>query len=114
MPKADARKFGCPRRLMIFFSGRMERRKGVHLLKEIAASVLVRPDVELVLAGDDLFGYAERELLPSLRSKPLRGSVRFLGKLDAVSLRSCLRQADIFLIPSLWENCPTCLEGGAG
>lgn len=112
----DARKkFGLsPDRLMIFFSGRMERRKGVHLLGEIAASVLARPDVELVLAGDDLFGYAERELLPSLRSRPLRGSVRFLGKLDAVSLRSCLRQADVFLIPSLWENCPyACLEAMA-
>jgi glycosyltransferase involved in cell wall biosynthesis len=112
----DARaRFGLSRdRLMIFFSGRMERRKGVHLVKDIAASVLTRPDVELVLAGDDLFGYAERELLPSLGSKSLRGSVRFLGKLDARSLRSCLRQTDIFLLPSLWENCPyACLEAMA-
>jgi D-inositol-3-phosphate glycosyltransferase len=108
----DARKkFGLsPDRLMIFFSGRMERRKGVHLLGEIAASVLARPDVELVLAGDDLFGYAERELLPSLRAKPLRGSVRFLGKLDAVGC-DLPASADVFLIPSLWENCPyACLE----
>ncbi|MBI2998701.1 MAG: glycosyltransferase family 4 protein, partial [Deltaproteobacteria bacterium] len=29
-------------------------------------------------------------------------------------VRSCLREADIFLIPSLWENCPySCLEAMA-
>lgn len=114
--QVDAReKFALPRdRLLIFFSGRMERRKGIHLLKEIAAFVLARHDVILVLAGQDLFRYVERELLPHLGSRPLRGSVRYLGKLDAPDVRSCLRQADIFLIPSLWENCPyACLEAMA-
>lgn len=103
-----------PDRLLIFFSGRMERRKGVHLVKEIAASVLARHDVVLVLAGQDLFRYAEDDLLPYLGSRTLRGAVRYLGKLDASDLRSCLCQADIFLIPSLWENCPyACLEAMA-
>jgi glycosyltransferase involved in cell wall biosynthesis len=112
----DARaKFALPRdRLLIFFSGRMERRKGVHLLKEIAARVLSRFDVALALAGQDLFGYAEEELLPYLRSQPLIGSVHYLGKLEGSDLRSCLNQADIFLMPSLWENCPySCLEAMA-
>jgi glycosyltransferase involved in cell wall biosynthesis len=113
---ADAReKFALPEdRLLIFFSGRMERRKGVHLLKEIAARVLTRFDVVLAMAGQDLFRYAEGELLPYLRSQPLAGSVRYLGKLEAPDVRSCLRQADIFLMPSLWENCPySCLEAMA-
>jgi glycosyltransferase involved in cell wall biosynthesis len=112
----DAReKFALPQdRLLIFFSGRMERRKGVHLLKDIAARVLTRFDVVLALAGQDLFRYAEDELLPYLRSQPLVGSVRYLGKLDGADVRSCLRQADIFLMPSLWENCPySCLEAMA-
>jgi glycosyltransferase involved in cell wall biosynthesis len=40
--------------------------------------------------------------------------VRYLGKLDAAEVRGCLRQADVFLIPSLWENCPyACLEAMA-
>jgi glycosyltransferase involved in cell wall biosynthesis len=114
--QVDARqKFALPRgRPLIFFSGRMERRKGIHLLKEIAATVLARHDVVLVLAGQDLFHYAEKELLPYLGSKPLRGSVRYLGKLEGSDVRSCLRQADIFLLPSLWENCPyACLEAMA-
>jgi glycosyltransferase involved in cell wall biosynthesis len=112
----DAReRFALPReRLLIFFSGRMERRKGVHLLKEVAALVLARYDVVLALAGQDLFHYVEKELLPYLDSKTNRGSVRYLGKLEASDVRSCLRQTDIFLLPSLWENCPyACLEAMA-
>jgi glycosyltransferase involved in cell wall biosynthesis len=112
----DAREtFALPRdRLLILFSGRMERRKGVHLLKEIAGRVLARHDVVLALLGQDLFHYAEGELLPYLRSQPLLGSVRYLGKREAKEVRSCMRQADIFLMPSLWENCPySCLEAMA-
>ena len=112
----DAReKFALPReRILIFFSGRMERRKGVHLLKEVAASLLPRYDVVLALAGQDLFGYAEKELLPYLDSRSNLGSVHYLGKLEGSDLRSCLRQADIVLLPSLWENCPyACLEAMA-
>jgi len=109
------REFDLPRdRPVIFFSGRMEPRKGVHLLKEIAAEVLGRHDVALVLAGQDLFNYASGTLLPYVRSKPLRGSIHYLGKLDLAQVRSGLRQSDIFLLPSVWENCPySCLEAMA-
>jgi len=101
-------------RLMIFFSGRMERRKGIHLCKEIAASILKRYPVAFVFAGQDLFNYLSGELLPYLQSQTLRGSVHYLGKLDLTDVRSLLSQADIFLIPSLWENCPySCLEAMA-
>jgi glycosyltransferase involved in cell wall biosynthesis len=112
----DAReRFDLPRdRPIIFFCGRMERRKGAHLLKEIVPPILARHDAVLVLAGRDLFRYAENELLPYLRSHTRADSVRFLGRLDAAEVRSCLRQADIFLLPSLWENCPyACLEAMA-
>jgi len=109
------RKFDLPRdRLMIFFSGRMERRKGIHLCKEIAASILKRYEVAFVFAGQDLFNYLSGELLPYLSGERLRGSVHYLGRLDLTDVRSCLSQTDIFLIPSLWENCPySCLEAMA-
>lgn len=108
-------RFALPRkRLLIFFSGRMERRKGIHLLKEIAASLLARYEVTVALAGQDLFHYVEKELLPYLRSITTIGSVHYLGKLEASAVRSCLRQADVVLLPSLWENCPyACLEAMA-
>ncbi len=108
-------KFDIPSdRLMIFFSGRMEHRKGIHLCKEIAASILERYDVTFVFAGQDLFNYMSDTLLPYLRTKKLKGSVHYLGKLDRTDVHSCLCQTDIFLIPSLWENCPySCLEAMA-
>ena len=109
-------KFGLPRRaLTIVFTGRMERRKGIHLMPEIAASLLARFDVSLVLAGADLFGYVANTLLPGLAGRPLKGSIHWVGALPLGDLRSLVSAADIFLLPSTWENCPySCLEAMAG
>jgi glycosyltransferase involved in cell wall biosynthesis len=56
----------------------------------------------------------EDTLLPSVRRRSLRGSIHYLGDLDFATVRACLRDAAIFLLPSLWENCPySCLEAMA-
>ena len=92
----------------------MERRKGIHLCGAIAEIVLRRRDVNFLLAGEDLFGYVRQTLLPSLQEKELLGSFRYLGKLNLEQIRSCARAVDIYLLPSLWENCPySCLEAMA-
>jgi glycosyltransferase involved in cell wall biosynthesis len=92
----------------------MEHRKGIHVCREIAASILERHKVAFVFAGQDLFNYMADILLPHLRTKKLKGSVHYLGKLDLMEVRSCLRATDIFVLPSLWENCPySCLEAMA-
>ena len=115
-PVADlASLYGCPSdQITILFAGRMERRKGIHLCAAIAEIVLSRSDVTFMFAGEDLFGYVRQTLLPSLASKKLAGSVRYLGKLNFQQLRACARAVDIYLLPSLWENCPySCLEAMA-
>ncbi len=108
-------KYELPRRqLLMVFTGRMERRKGIHLCPEIAASVLERYDVTFALAGDDVFGYVAGTLLPGLASRRLKGSIHWLGPLPLGDLRQLMRAADIVLLPSLWENCPySCLEAMA-
>ncbi len=74
-------KFDLPRdRLMIFFSGRMEHRKGIHICKEIAASILERYEVAFVFAGQDLFNYMSDTLLPYLQTKKLRGFCSLSGQ----------------------------------
>ncbi len=101
------RTFDLPRdRPMILFSGRMEPRKGIHLCREIATSILKRYEVAFVFAGQDLFNYMSNDLLPYLQAQKLRGSVHYLGKIDLAQVRACLHQTDIVLLPSLWENCP--------
>ena len=114
--RSDARRTFdlSPDRPIIFFSGRMERRKGIYLCMEIVPAILERHDVEFVFAGQDLFQLVETTLRPALKGRTLRGSFKHLGKLTLTDVRACLRSADIFLMPSLWENCPyACLEAMA-
>lgn len=100
--------------VMIFFAGRMEKRKGIHICREIVGEVLANHKVSFVFAGQDLFGYMKEVLLPAWADPAMAGSVHYLGKLDQPMIRACLRTADIFLMPSLWENCPySCLEAMA-
>ena len=104
----DAReRFGIPKDTpIVLFAARLERRKGIHVMKEVAARILAKHDVAFVFAGDDLFGYVANEMEPRLASLDLRGSYHFLGRLDLTGVRSCLHEADVFVLPSLWENCP--------
>ena len=109
------REYDLPRhRPLILFAGRMEPRKGIHVCREIVPRILERYDVGFVFAGRDLFGHMRHTLLPEVASRPLRGSIHYLGDLSLTAVRSCVRQTDIFLLPSLWENCPySCLEAMA-
>lgn len=108
-------KYDLPKdRPIIFFGGRMEHRKGIHLCRDIVADILSRHEAAFVFAGRDLFGYMENDMLPYLESRRLKGSVHYLHHLDRMDMHSGLCQSDIFLLPSLWENCPyACLEAMA-
>jgi glycosyltransferase involved in cell wall biosynthesis len=111
-PADIRRQLGIPKhRPIILFSSRMEQRKGIHLCKEIVHSILSRYDVSFLFAGQDLFGYMEGTLLPFWNSQQYRGSVHYLGRVTLSMIRSCLRQAQILLLPSIWDNTPySCME----
>lgn len=99
--------FDLPQRdLLILFVGRMEKRKGIHHLPRLAASILERFNVTLVLAGDDLFGHVGRTVLPYLSTRKLKGSIHMLGPRSLPEIRRLVHLSDVVLLPSLWENCP--------
>lgn len=106
-------RFGLPRdKTIVFFANRMEERKGVHILAEMVERTIRHyPDVAFVFAGGDPYGWMEKRLLPWVRKNRLKKQFFYLGQLGLPEVRACLKVASVFLIPSLWENCPySCIE----
>jgi glycogen(starch) synthase len=106
-------RFGLPHdAVTVLFANRMEERKGVHLLGDMAIRVMkAYPHVHFVLAGRDLFGYVANTILPRLRDAGLADRLHVLGGRELSEVRALLKHTDIFLLPSLWENCPySCIE----
>jgi glycosyltransferase involved in cell wall biosynthesis len=101
--------------VMVLFANRMEERKGIHLVADIAISVMKRhPAVHFALAGRDLFEYLAERVLPQIRAAGLESRFHVLGGLPLPSVRVLLKRCDLFLLPSLWENCPySCIEAMA-
>jgi len=99
----------------IFFANRLEERKGIHLIADIAVRVMKRySHVHFVLAGRDLFGYVAQNVVPRIREQGLGDRFHVPGALDLAAVRAMLKRSDIFLLPSLWENCPySCIEAMA-
>jgi hypothetical protein len=53
----------------------------------------------------------EKRILPWVKDHGLQERFFYLGQLGLPEVRACLKKSAIFLIPSLWENCPySCLE----
>ncbi|MFY9343192.1 MAG: glycosyltransferase family 4 protein [Planctomycetota bacterium] len=106
-------KFGLPKdKKLIFFANRMEERKGIHIVQKMVEGTLAKyQDIAFVFAGRDLFGWMEKRILPWVKDHQLQSRFFYLGQLALPEVRACLKASSIFLIPSLWENCPySCLE----
>jgi glycosyltransferase involved in cell wall biosynthesis len=95
-----------PFRLCYF--GRLERRKGVHVLAEALTRVLPRHGaVDVVFVGADTRtggGSNGRSLRQALA--PWNDRVRFTGFQVGEARRAALSDADAVCLPSLWENFP--------
>lgn len=93
--------------MLILFANRLEERKGIHLIGEVADRILRKyPHVHFALAGRDLFGYVKDRVLPPLQAEGLADRFHVLGGLPLPEVRALLKRCSIFLLPSLWENCP--------
>ncbi len=99
---------------VVLFAGRFEPRKGSALLCDLVPELLRRRAVHFVVIGDDLFGLAAEQLAARCAVAPLAGALHLLGRRSLADVRSAMRQADVILLPSRWENAPyTLLEAMA-
>ncbi len=101
------------------FLGRIERRKGVHLiadalnvvLKERAGATFrfVGPDTSTGPGGSSMCQYIRSRLAPDIASR-----VHFTGELSRPEIEKELLAARFCVLPSLWENFPlACCEAFA-
>lgn len=99
---------------VVLFAGRFEPRKGSALLCELVPELLARRAARVVVVGEDLFGEGSGELTSRCRSRGRDGALHLLGRRPVIDVRAAMRQADVVLLPSRWENAPyTVLEAMA-
>ncbi len=98
-------------KLIVFFVGRLERRKGIDSILAAAPALLKKyPNLELHLAGDceifdDVIGdtYKHKFLKDNRGAKWLR-RVRFMGKISEEQKEQEYADCDVFVSPSLYES----------
>ncbi len=95
-----------PEESVVLFAGRFEPRKGSALLCDLVPELLGRRPARFVVLGDDLFGLAKGELAARCAARGSSGRLHLLGRRSSADVRAALRQADVLLLPSRWENAP--------
>jgi glycogen(starch) synthase len=91
---------------VVAFSGRLESRKGVHILAEAMDGVWQRfPDARLVLMGEDrtFEGAPMSEHLRRIAGER-QDRLHVLGRQPPERLFPAIAAADVVVLPSLWEN----------
>lgn len=99
-------------RYLLYF-GRLERRKGVHILGSALPAVFAaHPELKAVFVGEDLAadGRPMADLIRELAA-PYGERLIFLPRMAQAELFPIIRAARLVVLPSLWENLAnTCLE----
>jgi len=93
-------------KLRVLVAGSLVEHKGVDTAIE-AMHVLRQSgrlqDTELRIAGSGHPGY-ERKLRGMTREFGLEGVIHFLGQVERTAMPELLRQADVFVLPSKWDE----------
>ncbi len=96
-----------PEQRVILFVHRLSRRKGIHLIPDIAAEVLKRrKDVIFVVVGD---GPERKNLESRIQNLGLTSFVKLVGEMPQRDLPPYFWAADVFLLPSEEEGFPRVL-----
>jgi glycogen(starch) synthase len=112
------RKYGVDASLVVLYVGRLEFRKGVHILADAASRIANRfPDVQFVFVGSDtktaMAGGSMRTYTEQIFRK--KGTEKALKIIDGVGhqdIAGIYGLGDILVVPSLYENLANVLLEG--
>lgn len=96
--------------IRVLFVGRLERRKGIHLLLDVIPELLRKhKNLQFDLVGDDSLVNESGKTYKEIFLKENKGSetcarVTFHGKVDDEKLHEMYRNCDLFVAPSLYES----------
>ncbi len=103
VPSSSERETSVKHKPVILFSGKLETRKGYHLLLQAAQALIQEfPSLQIWLAGNGETAEATR-LAETLG---IKSSVRILGWVDEITMDALLRNATISCLPSYNEGVP--------
>lgn len=106
-PNKDKLKERFSHKKIMLFVGRIIKRKGIHyLIKSIPDVVKAHKDVLCVLIGNGEYKRQAEQLTMNLN---LGDYVLFLGSLPQEMVFEYYQAADVFVLPSISEGCPTTL-----
>jgi len=89
----------------ILYSGRLEFRKGVHILARAIPRVLEKfPEAKFIFIGDDCG--MKLHLLEEISRLKAQASVEFIDQVPQDKLVDYYQQSAVCVVPSLWENHP--------
>jgi hypothetical protein len=103
--------------LNVLFVGRLEKRKGIHILFEVIPTVIEKlKQVEFTIVGRDTFFQQDEKSFKSPEGKNFRsefyeklppeikGKVHLVGEVDKGKLEEYYKNCDVFVAPSLHET----------
>ncbi len=97
-----------PEDLVLLFVGRLVEYKGVHVLIDALKDILkIIPNVKLIIVGG--VTYSNNQETPYIRSlkemtREIKNNIIFTGYIEHSQIPNFINLADIFVVPSLWEE----------
>jgi len=92
---------------IIFYAGRLEERKGIHILLEAIPLVTAKePAVKFLFFGSEGDKNIREKIKTCLNNSNLAAKVEFYPFTPKNKLLNYLAEADICVVPSLWDNSP--------
>lgn len=93
---------------ILVFSGRINRDKGIMELIEAMNLLKVHSHIKLMVIGSNFFGNAKSDdaftMELKAKAKPLEERIRFTGFIPYPNMPQYLQNADVAIIPSVWDD----------